>query len=150
MWCNTVEKEVNKVDILWNQYLTIDYSGYWYGGGAHGMPSSYQRLFDLTTGEELTLKDIYQGSEKSFKQLVAEKTKEDFLSYEEGYAPYFAEDADMVYEEAYEYAGLTSLNIMFYETGISVLYAPYEMGPYASGFIDVFISYEELLGQSKF
>ena len=150
IWCTSIEKEVNKVEILWDQYLTIEYSGYWYAGGAHGMPSDYQRLFDLTTGEELTLKDIYQGSEKSFKKLVAEKTKEDFLSYEEGSTPYFAEDADEVYEDAYEYAGLTSLNILFHETGISVLYDPYEMGPYASGFIEVSISYEELLGQSRF
>ena len=35
----------------------------------------------------------------------------------------------------------------FQEDGVNLVYPPYDMGPYASGFIEVFISYEELLGR---
>ena len=148
IWCETVENEVTGVKELGNHYLAVEYSGYWYGGGAHGYPSIEQYLFDLETGKQLTLKDFYMGSEESFKELVAQKTKEDFLSYEEGYSPYFSDNASAVYNDAYKYASIEGMLTWFYEDGIEVIYPPYDMGPYASGFISVFISYEELLGRS--
>ncbi|MBQ9490234.1 MAG: DUF3298 domain-containing protein [Lachnospiraceae bacterium] len=149
IYCVTIENEVGNIAILSDRYLTIDYSGYWYGGGVHGMPSAYQRTFDLKTGAEVNLSSFYDGSEESFKKLVAEKTKEDFLSYDEGETPYFAETAEQVYEDAYKYANLYSGNVFFEEKGITFLYSPYDMGPYASGFISIFISYQELLGRDN-
>lgn len=149
IWCMTMEAEISDVKILSDRYLAVDYSGYWYGGGAHGMPSISQRLFDLQTGEELAFEHFYGDSDEKFKKLVAEKTKQDFLSYEEGMSPYFAEDAQTVYNEAYELADMKALNILFDEKGVSILYSPYDMGPYASGFIEIFISYEELLGRPE-
>jgi hypothetical protein len=149
IWGMTMENEVGDIAILSDRYLTIGYSGYWYGGGVHGMPSAYQRIFDLKTGEEVNLSIFYNKSEESFKKLVAEKTKEDFLSYEEGSTPYFAETAEQVYQDAYDYAKLYSSNVFFEEEGIRFLYSPYDMGPYASGFISIFISYQELLGRDS-
>ena len=149
IWCTTMETEISGAEILSNRYLAVNYSGYWYGGGAHGMPSVSQRLFDLQTGEELQLVHFYNDTDESFKKLVAEKTKQDFLSYDEGASPYFAEDAQTVYNEAYEMADLIASNVLFEEKGVTILYAPYDMGPYASGFIEIFISYEELLDRPK-
>ena len=148
VWCETMEEEVTGAGILSDRYLTVDYGGYWYGGGAHGMASMSQRVFDLTTGKELSLKDFYEGSEESFKEIVAQKTKEDYLTYEgDEMMPYFAQDEQSVYDEAYEMAGFEKSNVIFGEEGINVVYAPYDMGPYASGFIILSISYEELLGR---
>ena len=163
MWGMTLENEVGDIAILSDKYLTIGYNGYWYGGGVHGTPSAYQRIFDLETGAEVSLGNFYTGSDESFKKLVAEKTKEDFLSYEEGNSPYYAETAEQVYQDAYQYVNMYSGqlffeeeggnkdygNIFFEEDGIRFLYSPYDMGPYASGFISIFISYQELLGRDS-
>ncbi|MBR3469480.1 MAG: DUF4163 domain-containing protein [Lachnospiraceae bacterium] len=149
VYCETVEDEVNNVRIFGDRYLAVDYNSYWYGGGAHGMPFMGQYLFDLTTGDRLYLKDFYTGSERDFKNLVANKTREDFLSYgdDEYGTPYFATDARSLFNEAYENAGIEKSHVEFSEEGIYVIYDPYEMGPFASGFIEIFISYEELLGR---
>ncbi len=137
------------MQILNEKYLTVDYSGYWYAGGAHGMPYMNQRLFDLSTGEEKTLQDFYRGSSKDFKKLIATKTKEDYLSYPENESPYFAGDADTVYQQAYDYALLDKGNLIFGKDGIDYYYPPYDMGPYASGYIFIHISYQELLGRPE-
>ena len=149
MYCETVEDEVSDVRIFQDQYLVVDCSGYWYGGGAHGYPGMTQYVFDLSSGARLSLKDFYKDSEESFKKLVAEKTKEDYLSYEEDMSPYFSDDKENIYKEAYEMASLEKSEILFEEDGIYVVYAPYVMGPYASGFIEIFISYQELLGRPR-
>lgn len=146
-WCVSIENEVDGVNILSDKYLAIDYSGYWYGGGAHGMPDQDQRIFDLQTGEEVGLKDFYEGTEEDFKKLVAEKTREDFLSYDYEMSPYFAESPDEVYEQAYKQAAFDTLQVIFRKNGAYVVYPPYGMGPYASGFIEIYISYQELLGR---
>jgi len=143
---------VSAINRICDNYLTIDMSGYWYGGGAHGMPSRLQYMFDLTTGELKTLSDFYAGSEDDFKALVAEKTKEHFLSCieKDDYGtPYFADDAETVYAQAYENVSLASGTIEFTDEGIIYYYPPYEMGPFASGFIDIKISYDELLGRNS-
>lgn len=142
---------VSSVNEICGHYLTVDMTGYWYGGGAHGYPYRGQFLFDLDTGEAKTLSDFYTGTEDDFKRLIAEKTKEDFLSYDmDDYgSPYFAADADSAYEQALGYISLDSGNYEFTDDGIYYYYPPYDMGPYASGFIDIFVSYDELLGTNS-
>lgn len=117
------------------------------------MPGRDQYLFDLQTGEQLTFEDFYKGSEEEFKTIIATKVKEDYESYEdgsngnssEGY-PYSVGDADRAYEAAYDSAEYT--NIYFEEDGIIYYFYPYVMGPYSSGFIEIFVSYEEIFGVS--
>ncbi len=142
---------VSGVRKICGHFLTVDMSGYWYGGGAHGYPYRDQYLFDLDTGEALTITDFYDGSETEFKTLIAEKTEENFYSYDlEDYgSPYFASNGGDVYEQAYEYSSLDSGTIDFTEDGIIYYYPPYDMGPYASGFIEIFIPYDELLGRDS-
>ncbi|MBR5944070.1 MAG: DUF4163 domain-containing protein, partial [Lachnospiraceae bacterium] len=148
-WYQTTEDTyVVKVEIINDRYLAVYMDGYWYGGGAHGMPLRDQDLFDLETGDELTLADLYTGTEEDFKLLIAEKTKEDYLSYDEYELPYYSGDnVDAVYNQAYESAALNGGNVVFTQDGIYYYYPPYEMGPYAAGYIDIFISYKDLLGR---
>ena len=140
---------IDEVGIIEDRYLFINKSGYWYGGGAHGMPSRDQMLFDLTTGQELKLSDFYKGSEEDYKTLVATKTREDYESYgtEKGASPYFADNAQDVYDQAYESVHL-DMNVYFADGGIIYYFYPYDMGSYADGFRDIFISYEDLLGRN--
>ena len=146
-YCETEEYRISGVEILSDKYLIVNESGYWYGGGAHGMPIRNQNVFDLETGKEMTLKDFYTGSEKDFKELIAQKTKEDFFS--QTYSPYFSDNAEDIYSSAYEYAELETSSVEFTKEGAYLIYPPYMMGPYASGYIEVFISYDELLGRPQ-
>ena len=140
-YCETNEYYVEDVNILKDRYLTVDYSSYWYGGGAHGMPGKEQYIFDLQTGKRMETKDFYSGSEEDFKKLVAEKTREDYLETQDGYK-YFATDADEAYNTAYEYVHLDG-TVFFKEDCVTYSFAPYDMGPFASGFIDIELPLEE-------
>lgn len=149
MYCQTVEDYVTNVEFLGDKYMAVNMDGYWYGGGAHGQPYMNQYLFDLTTGEQKEFRDFYQGTEEDFKKLVAQKTQEDFLSYDDDMSPYFASDEEAVYNEAYETASLEYTQIVFQEDGVYIVFQPYEMGPFASGFIEIRVTYEELLGRPQ-
>ena len=149
MYHCTEDMYVSDIDILGDRYLTVDMTGYWYGGGAHGYPLWRQYLYDLETGAEMTLADFYEGSTESFKELVANATVDDLLTYDEESCPYYVYDADTVYENAYEEADPAASFVVFRQDGVYVVYSPYDMGPYASGWIEVFISYDDLLGRSQ-
>ncbi len=144
-YCITEEFNIGQVSTILDKFLVVDTSGYWYGGGAHGMPLRSQVIFDIKTGEQLFLEDLYNGTEEDFKKLCAEKTVE---NYKEDSMPYFSDDAQLVYDQAYEYASITGSYVEFCEDAAYLVYAPYEMGPYASGFIEVKIPYDELLGSN--
>lgn len=140
----TIDEKVSKVGIIGKDYLYIDYDGYWYGGGAHGYPSKSQDLFDMRTGESVTFADLYPGTDEDFKELAAEKTRDDYNSYDEYASPYFAQDPDEVYRQAYDSSNVNSGNFEFAEDGVYMYYYPYDMGSYAAGFIEIFFTYDEL------
>ncbi|MBO4824676.1 MAG: DUF3298 domain-containing protein [Lachnospiraceae bacterium] len=140
----TFDRTIRELKTLGN-YLVVNSDGYWYGGGAHGMPYMDSNLYDLTTGVQVTIKDIFPGTEEDLKRIVAEKTKEDFLSYSEEDRPYaWDEDADAVYQHAYEYISFANFPVTYDEGKLWIEYPPYEMSSYAAGFIEVPISYEDL------
>lgn len=140
---------ITSVDIIGDKYLEVVENGYWYGGGAHGMPYGSTYLFDLETGDRLTFFDIYNGNIEDFCDIIATKAAEDFESYGEEGSPYFAASKEEVYDAAYDIindyitVGAEPYIILDHE-GISYMFAPYEMGPYAAGFIEIRVSYEEL------
>ena len=126
-------------------YIIVNSNGYWYGGGAHGMPYLESALYSIITGTEASIATIFPGTEEDLKRIVAEKTKEDFLSYSEEDRPYaWDEDADAVYQHAYEYISFENFPATYDEGKLWIDYPPYEMSSYAAGFISVPITYEEL------
>ena len=149
-YCETVEDYITDVMVVNERYLIVDMNGYWYGGGAHGQPYIIQYVFDLADGEKKTIKDFYKGTQEDFKKLLATKTRENFESYDDDEygSPYYSDDPDEIYNSAYEYGDLESSQIIFGKDVAYLVYDPYQMGPYASGFIEIEISYEELLGRS--
>ncbi|SDH24480.1 Protein of unknown function [Pseudobutyrivibrio sp. 49] len=144
--CETDETTVSDVSIIDDRFLEVQMADYWYGGGAHGMPGRGTRLFDLTTGEELDITAFYKGTEEEFKTLVAGKVKED---YQNGSEKYFAADAEEAYSNAYESTHIDSGNLIWYEDHAVYYFYPYDLGPYASGFIDIELPYDEFLGANQ-
>ncbi len=130
------DSRVGNVKIMKDKYLVVHESSYWYGGGAHGQPGYDQFMYDLKTGKRMRIQDFFSGSEEDFKKLCAEKTVENMQSYGYEESPYFETDPDIVYQSAYEQNGFLS-QVEFQEDGVYLVYPPYEMGPFASGFIEV-------------
>ena len=143
--CITDDMMVGDVEMLaGGKLMTVSMNGYWYGGGAHGYPNREQYLFDLKTGERITIGDLYKGTEEEYKRIVAEATKEDFLSYTYDNSPYFSNDSNEVYNQAYGEASFDSPNIEYDGEGVTIIYPPYDMGSYAAGYIEVRIPYDRL------
>lgn len=150
MYCETDDRQVKDVRIINDKFLVVDMSGYWYGGGAHGMPYRDEYIFDLTTGEELTFKDFYKGTEDELKALVAEKAKEDFEQREaDGNYVYFASSAQDLYDTVYEYTSIDTGNVYFNEDCVIYYFYPYDLASYADGFREFSFTYQEMFGTDK-
>jgi WD40 repeat protein len=107
-----------------------------------------QYLFDIETGEELSLEDFYDGTEDEFKTLIADKAVQDFeKGYDVGTSPYGVNTSEEVYDLAYENAQVDG-NIIFYEDGIVYFFYQYVFGEmYGEIRAEYFITYDELLGR---
>ena len=107
---------------------------YTYAGGAHGMNTKINYVFDIKTGEQLTEEDIFgQGFERKVDKLLDEKAK---ALRAEGLLP--AEDE--FYNDWY-----IEPNGNFALTDSSIIYTfnPYEIAPYCYGIIDIEIMRSE-------
>ena len=145
MGMSSYEHTVFDAKIIKDHYLTVDMDGYMYMGGAHGLPFTGHYLFDLNTGRELLLSDLYNGSNEQLKELVATKVRENLLSYKDGeYAPFYETDPDALYQSVYEDTEIDTLPVGFSEDSLYIDYQPYQMGPFAAGFIVIEISYDDI------
>ena len=131
-----------QVNMLGSHYLTVNYDGYEYWGGAHGYPYRQHYLFDLNTGEELTIYDLYTSTEENFKDVVAKYSIQDWKENPEIYFN-SEEEEETVYQDFYDNASL-DMAMRFEKQGIVIEYSPYEYGPYAVGFIEIPIPYDVL------
>ena len=117
--------------------ISVLQENYCYTGGAHGMPGRENHIFRETDGKETTLPDILPLSEEEVNELV----REQFLTRIEEHPEdgYFPEAADAVKEETdfISQSYLTQEGVVFYAR-------PYELGPYAAGYIEVTLTWEQL------
>ena len=142
----TYSLKVDSAFIIDGRYLAVDMSGFWYGGGSAGYYPRKQYMFDLKTGEDLSIKDFYTGTEKEFTELVAQKTVEDFLSFDEYSSPYYGSNEDEVRSDAKSFISFDGF-IRFTEDGIYYCYLPDQIAVVQVDYIEIFIPYEELLGR---
>lgn len=146
--CETSESRIVRINTFSEgKYLYVEKSGYWYGGGAHGYPLTASEFYDLSTGKEVTLMDVFPGTEEDLKNLIADKTVELYEYYvaqDDGYNPFdFEESSEDVRAVAMESIN-PPYDVWFTEDGIIYYYPPYVMASYAQGYVEVPISFEEL------
>jgi len=136
----------DEVDVSWEQvgdFLSIGYSGYYWAGGAHGIPNSYSYLFDLERGIYIDPIEIADDPEL-FRSTVTDLILDELDSnpdYEGG----FFEDYAATTAKWNEYCVLLGAEEM------TVIFVPYVLGPYAMGQVEVGIGYDEIrsvLGES--
>lgn len=117
--------------------LSVFLESYTYEGGAHGMPGRNNHIFDKETGKELTLAGLINISSDELNTMVRDKFLEVVENDTEG--GFFEDAAETLNakNDFMEYYYLTDEGVVFYST-------PYEIAPYAAGYTEVVIPYEEL------
>lgn len=117
-----------------NGYLCILQSGYEFTGGAHGMPYRIAHTFDLNTGKEVTLKNIFSLSKADMTTKIARAFNKLFKSDKESV---YWDDALATVKKT---AGYSS---PFYLTnkGVRLYYSPYDLSAYARGYVEVTLHY---------
>lgn len=119
-----------------NYFLSLEFSTYFYTGGAHGGYGSLFRNIDLKTGKAITIDDIFKdGSDSILKTILNEKIRE---TYE--VVP------DIKLTDIGFFADSVDLTENFYITtkGIGFFFNPYEVACYAMGTVDVFIPFSNI------
>lgn len=117
--------------------------GYDYEGGAHGMPLKTALIYDLTSGQRVETKDLFDVSEEEFSALFTEAFSNRIA---ESPTDYWADAMDYVHEAA------TFGNAEYYltETGVTFYFDPYALAAYAYGYIEAEVPYDKLpLKQSE-
>ncbi len=129
---------VDDIDYVKDDIICFTVNGYTYLGGAHGMPYMETYIFNLETGDRLSLKDFVTVSEEELKDAVTAAMNKRIQA--EG-PELFWEDAEQTVHERvgydYPYAYLAEDGIVFY-------FEPYLLASYAQGFVDVKIPYDVL------
>lgn len=114
-----------------NDIIVFEFDTYIYSGGAHGMASKSYVHFDMKTGGLFNINDIIaKNTEAEVNKLIKERCKQLKKN------PEFA-----------LYNGITPKvgpNFYFDNNNFYFVYNPYEVAPYAAGFIEIDIPLKKL------
>ncbi|MGO2386993.1 MAG: RsiV family protein [Psychrobacter sp.] len=117
-----------------DDFELFEVSSYVYTGGAHGMPYSEYLVFDPSTKKQVTLDDmLISGKKPRFEALAYDAYKT--------WVKTVAEDVSS-YEKNWPFT--LSSNVTLTDTGISIRYQHYSIGPYAYGMPVLNIPYSKL------
>ena len=134
------------VDIVNSRFLTLGMEYWWYGGGPHGLSHDDIYMFDLSTAEEISLKNFYPGTESEFKKWFAEKVKEDYRKYPDRYS---YESETEAYDVAYESVSFDSSFISYYDDHITLGFGWAGSASADAPAYEIAIPYEELNGHAE-
>lgn len=122
-----------------DSYINIYQEGYYYTGGAHGMPYRISHIFSVATGQQVTAAQVFGLTNQQVNEKVREKyikrynktrgtNKCQFYGFDNGkWLKKELKKIDFAGDEKY-----------YLKKGKLVFYAdPYMLGPYAGGFIEV-------------
>lgn len=133
---NNVSSALTGLSYSDSNYICFEMNTYQMNGGAaHGTYANEYFLFDLATGERLTLSDVVGNSDDEIKAIV-EKYFDDLC--DKNPDTFFPEAKDTV-------AAMEPSDYTFYITneGITIEFGIYEVSAYANGPTDLLIPYSE-------
>jgi Protein of unknown function (DUF3298)/Deacetylase PdaC len=120
--------------------VSLEYTNYWYTGGAHGNYGSSLVTYDLKTQKVITLNDVFKPNyQKMLNAALAKSVRKTFnLKPNEPLS-------NVLFENAIE----ANDNFCVTSKGILFNYTPYEIAAYAAGEIQLFVPFEEIKGILK-
>ncbi|MBK1719377.1 RsiV family protein [Thiocystis violacea] len=120
-------------------YVLIAFNGYAYGGGAHGMPVMEPLLIDRTNGERLPPERLFKPG-APWTEALASHCLEQL-----GQRDDLASDSDWL--RAGTEARPENYRLLYPgPDGLTVVFPPYAVAPYAAGPQEVLIPYSRLAG----
>lgn len=133
---SSISSRVSPIFYFNNRFISFTQQQYDYSGGAHGMPYWIPHTFDLHTGEELDLSFFIANEEEEFKDIVTEC-----------FIKMYDVDPDLYWDDAVETVReCVDFEWPFYldEDGVVIYFGPYDLAPYAGGFVEIVVPYEDL------
>ncbi|WP_338768964.1 DUF3298 domain-containing protein [Bernardetia sp. ABR2-2B] len=133
----------SNAEIVFNDeyFATIAFSNYMYMGGAHGISNKTYLVIDVKNGKEIKLKDIFDS--KGLAILEKKMIKKAYL-YTGFENPVSLQDAGYLVDKIE-----VTDNFSLSAKGITFVYQPYEIAPYAAGMPSFLFTWEELKGVVK-
>lgn len=106
--------------------ISVTTLNYQYTGGAHGMTVKVPYNFDLTTGKEIVLKDLFKD-ENGYKKVINEEIQKQIQ-----------EDPDRFFPDQVElFSGISDDQSFFVEDEkLFIYFGQYDIAPYSSGIIE--------------
>jgi len=116
-----------------NKTMNIAVTYYQYTGGAHGYSYKETVNLDLENEKELSLKELFAGSDTYLQVLTDEILKE------------MHKQKDDLFPETLEnFKASDDLKFYLTDDAIVFYFDPYEVGPYASGIVEFKVPYDSL------
>lgn len=145
-------------------YKVTDYS---YTGGAHGMSSETCLVFNMKTGDRVSLDDIFRDDSRDILTSLLTRHAKDGktgndTAVKDGNGTPAAKDADSDDADLTDNAGTGSIsdyllvtevepteNFTVDDEGVTFVYNPYEIAAYAAGTVRLTLTWDELDGLLK-
>ena len=131
--CDELSSNVYRV----GQIVSVVSQCYYYGGGAHPFSYTVTYVYDLSVGQFIDPAQIGDDPEK-FRTAAAQLLIEHAESLGEDYVDGYWADYQEIISRWNETA------VFFDDTGMTVIFSAYELGPYAMGPVELTLTYEEL------
>ena len=119
------------VKLLTKKTFSIVEQSYMYSGGAHGITTTVGKTFDLRTGREYSLGDLFDTAD--YTQNINRIIREEITARGK--------------QDLYRFTGLQNNQAFFIsKEGLFIFFQQYEIAPYSEGIITFFIPYSQLTG----
>lgn len=132
----SLSSRVSPIFFFNERFISFTQQEYDYSGGAHGMPYWVPHTFDLHTGEELGLSFFVANEQEEFKNIVTEQ----FIKMYDVDPEWYWDDAIETVRERVDFDSPFYLK----EDGLVIYFGPYDLAPYAAGFVEIVVPYDEL------
>lgn len=109
--------------------ICVYFQEHQFAGGAHGGSGIYAYTYDLKEGKQLALTEVLEMDEESILKLVNQCINNDIKSSKAG----------KYYEEKVDIKDIENIEFYILDGEVHIVFNEYELGPYASGIIDLIL-----------
>ncbi|MDR9748538.1 DUF3298 and DUF4163 domain-containing protein [Paenibacillus taichungensis] len=116
--------------------LSVVYEDSLYSGGAHSNEIATTYNFDLKTGKQLFLNNVTENNQQKYN--LMNEVEAGLKVSKEAYSDLF-----------HNFPLTNKSSFYFYNDGVVIVFNPYEVGPYAAGFIEVKVPLKKINAVSE-
>jgi len=140
---SSIETEYRRVD----RYVLVRLDNYEYKGGAHGMETTLYYVFDLTDKRELKISDFFrEGTEERLYETIKNELRKfnDRIAAAAQGTAVLGNDKPLSQGIFLTDEPGISENFFINQEGMCLIWAPYEIAPYAAGSIEILLPWKTI------